>query len=224
MKMHSYMTVNGYLRYASTRSEELLTELERVTLAVGSMEDAIESAKSRRAELDYAEAAAGGGTGTGSESEMGPSVSVTPGLSTGTTTSHYTDASTANALRKRLAAVAANPALGTPSLELPNPNFHVAGLETPDVEQEKQNSRSRISAPAKPPAYALVDHPDEGIAALAREYCEIDSELTSSGPNYVKFPDNITWKNFAVYHCIPTLVYELEYPRTDRWVSFRSES
>ena len=30
------------------------------------------------------------------------------------------------------------------------------------------------------------------------------------------FPNNITFLNFADYLLVPTLVYELEYPRTDR--------
>lgn len=221
MKMHSYMTINGYLKYVSTRSEELLTELERVTLRVGGMDKAINTATSHRAELD-AEAAAA--TNTGSESDVASSIgNVTPGPSTANSTSHYTDASTANALRKRLVAVASNSTLGTPSLELPNPRFSI-GNGLPNAEQDQEASRSHISAPANPPAYALVDHPDETISALAKEYSEIDGELTSSGPIYVKWPNNITWKNFAVYHAIPTLVYELEYPRTDRYVSFRTSA
>lgn len=211
MKMHSYLTINGYLKYVATRADELLTELERVTLRVGGLDAAIDTARSHRAELD-AEAAAGANT---SESDVASSIgAITPGPSTGTgtSTSHYTDASTANALRQRLTAVAANPALGTPALELPNPAF-----PTPDADAEEK-ARSHLSAPAKPPAYALVDHPDETISALAREYAETDGELTSAGPVYVTWPHNITWKNFAVYTAIPTLVYELEYPRTDRYV------
>ncbi|KZP25532.1 hypothetical protein FIBSPDRAFT_733698 [Athelia psychrophila] len=206
MKMHSYMTINGYLKYAATRAEELLAELERVTLPVGGLEKAIDTARFHRAELD-AEAAAA--------TTRAATASITPGPSTATSTSHYTDASTANALRQRLGAVTSDPALGTPSLELPNPKFTISsGSSNADAEHEA--SRAHPAAPAKPPAYALVDHPDEGIAALAREYAEIEGELTSSGPVYVKWPHNITWKNFAVYHAIPTLVYELEYPRTDR--------
>jgi len=68
--------------------------------------------------------------------------------------------------------------------------------------------------------HVLVYHPDEKIAALAHEYSELRSELVSPGPEYVTWPDNITWKNFAEYQLIPTLVYELEYPRTDRSVAF----
>ena len=46
----------------------------------------------------------------------------------------------------------------------------------------------------------------------------MEGELTGIGPEYVRWPENITYKNFAVYQLVPTLVYELEYPRTDRYV------
>ncbi|KAI0305859.1 MBOAT, membrane-bound O-acyltransferase family-domain-containing protein [Multifurca ochricompacta] len=63
---------------------------------------------------------------------------------------------------------------------------------------------------------SLVDHPDPHISTLAAEYLELESELVSSGPERVRWPENITLKNFAVYQLIPTLVYELEFPRTKR--------
>jgi sterol O-acyltransferase len=62
----------------------------------------------------------------------------------------------------------------------------------------------------------LVDHPDPEISALATEYVDLESELVSSGPERVRWPENITFKNFAVYQLIPTLVYELEFPRTNK--------
>lgn len=70
----------------------------------------------------------------------------------------------------------------------------------------------------KPAPHTLVDHPDESIASLAREYSELESELVSTGPEYIRWPNNITYKNFATYMLIPSLVYELEYPRTERYV------
>ena len=71
----------------------------------------------------------------------------------------------------------------------------------------------------KPGPHPLVDHPDETISAIARDYSELESELISTGPQYIRWPANITYKNFWEYLLIPTLVYELEYPRTDRCVS-----
>lgn len=80
----------------------------------------------------------------------------------------------------------------------------------PNTKEKKRNS--------KPTPHPLVDHPDERISSLAKEYTEMEGELTGIGPEYVRWPENITYKNFAVYQLVPTLVYELEYPRTDRYV------
>ncbi|KAJ7224178.1 MBOAT, membrane-bound O-acyltransferase family-domain-containing protein [Mycena pura] len=102
------------------------------------------------------------------------------------TTTSYVDAPTAAALRQRLAAVS----------EAPIP-----------VKRKEEPVNSPL---------VLVDHPNEGISAMAVDYSELDRELTSAGPCSVTYPNNITFKNFAVYQLIPTLVYELEYPRTDR--------
>lgn len=179
----------------------MLEELRAATKEFGGWEEAVAAANSHRAELDA------GKTGTGSESEMTPSL--TPAEPHGTTTTSYTDASTANALRKRLLAVSANSKVSTPSVELPD--FPVSS-ETPVGTDEPLRSPN-----APPSPHPLVDHPDESLSALAKEYSELESELTSSGPNYVRWPNNITLKNFAVYQLIPTLVYELEYPRTERY-------
>jgi sterol O-acyltransferase len=68
-----------------------------------------------------------------------------------------------------------------------------------------------------PPPHPLVHHPNAEIATLAGEYSDVLSELRSSGPkDYTQWPENVTWKNFAVYQLIPSLVYELEYPRTTK--------
>jgi len=64
--------------------------------------------------------------------------------------------------------------------------------------------------------HPLVDHPDDKISELAQEFSELDAELVSTGPSKVRWPNNISWSNFADYQLIPTLVYDLEYPRTER--------
>ena len=64
--------------------------------------------------------------------------------------------------------------------------------------------------------HPLVDHPDQQISELAQDFSELDSELVSTGPAKVRWPNNISWSDFADYQLIPTLVYDLEYPRTER--------
>jgi sterol O-acyltransferase len=104
--------------------------------------------------------------------------------------------------------------LGTSYAEVPsaaalrNRLIRVAGTETPS---------EALSDDDKITSHILVNHPDPHISALATEYTELESELVSSGPERVRWPENITFKNFAVYQLIPTLVYELEYPRTKRY-------
>ena len=99
------------------------------------------------------------------------------------------DVSTAYALRQRLNAM----------VSLPN--------------NDSQSSPLREGVDAVHP---LIHHPDPEISEMAKDYSELQSELTSSGPNHVTWPNNISWKDFAMYQLIPTLVYDLEYPRTDR--------
>jgi len=66
------------------------------------------------------------------------------------------------------------------------------------------------------PEHPLVHHPDERIVALAHRLHECEAELTGTGATKTRWPANITFTNFAVYQLIPTLVYELEFPRTRR--------
>ncbi|KAH8926453.1 hypothetical protein BT69DRAFT_1259288 [Atractiella rhizophila] len=59
-------------------------------------------------------------------------------------------------------------------------------------------------------------HPDESLSKLANEAIDLEEALTSDGVKKVRWPANITMLNFVDYLLVPTLVYELEYPRTNR--------
>lgn len=72
--------------------------------------------------------------------------------------------------------------------------------------------------PSNLPPHPLTYHPDPEISELAKDMTELESELTSTGPERVRWPANITWANYADYLLVPSLVYELEFPRTDRYV------
>ena len=100
------------------------------------------------------------------------------------------EVSAASALRQRLAGAAAAAK-----------NETVATEHTADIAEEP---------------YPLADHPDEKVSELAEEYSKLDAELVSTGSARVRWPNNISWSNFADYQLIPTLVYDLEYPRTER--------
>ena len=66
------------------------------------------------------------------------------------------------------------------------------------------------------PSEILSHHPDGNIAALAKAHVELERELTGPVEGKVRWPANITLRDFAWYQLTPTLVYELEYPRTER--------
>lgn len=67
---------------------------------------------------------------------------------------------------------------------------------------------------------------DEGLAVveeklrLVQEIENAERDLTGKTFGKVKYPNNLTYSNFAEFMFCPTLVYELEYPRTDRYPSF----
>ncbi|CAE6536531.1 unnamed protein product [Rhizoctonia solani] len=93
---------------------------------------------------------------------------------------------------------------------------------TEPVKKEENISQPRSSSyfptgdvPLLPP-HPLVNHPSSNIALLAQGLTDMDLELTSTGKNRVRFPDNISYANFLDFQMVPTLCYELEYPRTER--------
>lgn len=118
----------------------------------------------------------------------GVSPSITP-LPDGATKS-YIDGDMAQALRSRLLSV---------------PETVVNADHNQPVEGRKEDDYT-----------VLVYHPDEEISGLAHQLTEMDAELTGPGTGKVRWPANIGLKSFADYMLIPTLVYELEYPRTER--------
>ncbi|KAG2338615.1 hypothetical protein BDR05DRAFT_940153 [Suillus weaverae] len=189
MKMYSYVSVNGYLQWISRRSIDVLAELDGATTRVGGLEQALRDATSKRAQ---AQAASRSAETPVTDATSTPMEMCTPDAE-GVSIKSYTDVKTATALRQRLAAVSKNT----------------------ESERGAVNGSERGGDKVEV-ACVLSYHPDELVAGLAKEFLDLDSELVSTGPEQVRWPDNITYRNFAVYQLIPTLVYELEYPRTDR--------
>lgn len=194
MKVHSYLSVNGNMQWIAQQSKDLLHQLRATTNDVGGWEKALALAEAHQVELDSATQSS---FSSDDYSEATPSG--TPHIPHGTSAS-YMDASTAMALRKRLAAVAMESAE-----KVQIPDAYSVGLSKAD------DGKPIVGFP-----HPLVYHPDERVSSLAKVYSEVQRELVSTGPHYVVWPNNISLKNFAVYQLIPSLVYELEYPRTDR--------
>ncbi|PPQ64222.1 hypothetical protein CVT24_008598 [Panaeolus cyanescens] len=220
MKMHSYITVNGQLQDVSRQSQRLRRKLEKATESVGGWDRAMKIATEKQAEIEAASSSSNSPPNEPNEKEGTPVPIGTPVVPTGASSS-YVDVNTAHKLRKRLASVAAQSYQnGSHKLTPENdPSVQVVHkLQTRDGTQPAsyviQDDETELPEGVMP--NPLIHHPDSQIAALAKDYSELQSEMVSTGPVYVKWPQNITWKNFAVYQLIPSLVYELEYPRTDR--------
>ncbi|KAF5387329.1 hypothetical protein D9757_005730 [Collybiopsis confluens] len=212
MKMHSYMTVNGYLTWVSEESDKVLGELRKVTeVEGGGWDRSIAVAKEHRAAVDY-QSSASASTESLTPSRMSsdsPPVAGTPPIPLGVQAS-YVDPETARALRQRLAFISDdNGVVNADSKDV------VEGLG-PSITYKKTDDESdkHPTSPLSP--HPLVDHPNPDISTLAKGYTELQGELTSTGPLYVAYPENLTAKNLAVYMLIPTLVYQLEYPRTNK--------
>ena len=190
MKMHSYMATNGYLQYLNRKFEHTMNKLRSATSQVGGWDVAITEAGAVHSDKD-----ARATSTTPEEVGVSPSISPMPG---GTQRS-YIDGDVAVALRKKL-------------LSVPQERDRA-----PHDQEHHGDEKPALKDPKKDYSI-LVHHPNEDIAALAEELVDMDSELTSQGPNKVRWPDNTNWRSFVDYMLIPTLVYELEFPRTDKYV------
>jgi sterol O-acyltransferase len=78
---------------------------------------------------------------------------------------------------------------------------------------------------------ALKDDDDTGFSRvtsiaedrerLVREIEAAERSLTGTVAEEVTYPDNLTYANFLDYMFCPTLIYELEYPRTEKYTPGR---
>jgi sterol O-acyltransferase len=193
MKMYSYVSVNGHLQWIYRRSIDVFAELNDATARVGGLEQALRDATSKRAQTQAASQPADTPVTNVTSTPM---ETCTPDPE-GVLMKSYTDVKTAAALRQRLAAVSSS------------------SDEKTESERGAVDGGGRKNEKVEV-ACVLSYHPDELVAGLAKEFLDLDSELVSTGPEQVRWPDNVTYRNFAVYQLIPTLVYDLEYPRTDR--------
>ncbi|GAA5943472.1 uncharacterized protein JCM15063_006483 [Sporobolomyces koalae] len=130
---------------------------------------------------------------------------------TGVTTSSDSSVSTSN--------------LATPPLAHKLASAEAAVLEESSVLHHRTSQARRhepLSAPQpvregdapREGIETLTWHPREELSRLAMAIAEDKEFLTSSGPQQNSFPNNVSFLNFIDYLLIPTLVYELEYPRT----------
>lgn len=210
MKMHSYMATNGHLQKVHRDFQSAFTSLRSATSKVGGWDSALVEARARALSAGTDPMPSGAASKNVSGEGYGtPNLSSELSTLPNGTTRSYIDGDMAVALRKRLQDVPQNDANGTTSR---------------DVKDQLQNGGSKGDRDT-PEYTALVYHPDKEVSELAGQLLDLDEELTSQGELHVRWPDNISVGNFATYMLIPTLVYELEYPRTKKYVgNLSSES
>lgn len=198
MKMHSYLSINGHLQHVSRQSMHLLNQLRKATLELGGWDQAMKDAKAPVSD------------NSPEDTSVTSTPSRTPDVPEGSSSS-YIDPASANILRKRLAAMALDQN-DKETVQIVEKIISREAGYSATISSNITGVKETIQLSQHP----LVLHSDPSISALAKEYSDFQAELTSLGPDQVTWPNNITWKNFAVYQLIPTLVYELEYPRTDQ--------
>jgi sterol O-acyltransferase len=210
------MAVNGYLQTVDERAIIVQRKLRARTEDVGGWDEAVSDARAKREELEQEDT---------TPSETPALIISGDGIrATGKEGNYFSQGPAATALRNRLQN------LDVPIPSTLNTSTMPTSLNPDRAKPLKRNlsaasmnsDSSHMSTPAPkedailPAPHVLVDHPDKSISNLARDLSEMEVELTSTGKNQVRWPANLTWWNYIDYQLLPTLVYELEYPRTER--------
>lgn len=100
------------------------------------------------------------------------------------------------------------------------------GLPAPssDLPQGTSLEPSHNTTPHTPQEPNVLSYSSNSkVALLARNIDAMEDELRSNGAERTVWPQNVTWGNYTDYMFLPTLVYQLEYPRTTTWVSCRPQ-
>jgi sterol O-acyltransferase len=232
--MHSYMAHNGMLATVFFRLQEEKIELAQVVDSLpGGREAVLREAADRRAELESQQASMNEGT-----TPLGtPGIATpAPGAMTPTGSTGYGDPS--EAFRRHLINLAesTSPPKGSSSTRESSPDgsdFRRRSVTKP----VKTKSTLAMDALPKPqanlpvgtslePSHKTSPHdssppgtlawsPNERVALLARNIDAMEDELKSNGANRLVWPQNVTYRHFFDYFTFPTLVYQLEYPRTN---------
>jgi sterol O-acyltransferase len=134
-------------------------------------------------------------------------------------------------LREAAAAKAKQVLRATPKVNGSAISADTTATSAPTTHPSSTMSRRRHSGlyPKRRPSQPLLDekdddisllefHPDETVADLAISIKDLTDELVSTSSKVV-WPANVTYSNYMDYLLVPTLVYELEYPRTTTCVS-----
>lgn len=231
--MHSYMAHNGMLSQVSIRLQQERAALDHLVNSLsGGREKALEEAAARKAHLEAQQDASELPTpnGTPSHSRRGSVSEAGSPVQGGT---HYQNP--VAAAGRQLANVTAAASLykhghsevlqesvdlrhrSVTRLSKKKSKSALANLPEPAKDLPQGTSLEPLASvhPHETAApSALAWSPNERIALLARNIDAMEAELQSNGAKKLKWPANVTLRHFVDFMFFPTLVYQLEYPRT----------
>ncbi|PWN50101.1 MBOAT-domain-containing protein [Violaceomyces palustris] len=233
MKIHSYMAVNGSMadlyhrmRRVEGMLEERVAEVSKVPPNKGTeafrdaWAKALEEAGQLVAQPEDKEAGR-------SEAPTADTTWPSPESQRGT-----------SSLRLRKNATPLDSANGATEEREKSPSLKQAGEDSldarvvPEAEGRRRKRLARkvsVSRGTIRDPHPLANHPDKLISELARDIENMREDLLSSPEattsglmadehivkqDPVMWPENVTYANFWDYLLVPTLVYELQYPRT----------
>ncbi|BEI84302.1 hypothetical protein CcaverHIS002_0409060 [Cutaneotrichosporon cavernicola] len=210
MKMHSYMSHNGMLANVNARLiEEKRTLHEYLNSLPGGHEAALAEAAERKGELEAREASAPriSEPATPAPTPTPPQIRVPNDNGAVLSETSARLGLNGNAkkkngeVRRRIrSSKPATDALPAPQSGLPRGT---------SLEPAHTTSPHAKRAPT-----LLAWSSDPKIALLARNIDAMSDELCSNGERGLVWPQNVTYKHFIEFMFFPTLVYQLEYPRT----------
>ncbi|WVQ74464.1 hypothetical protein IAR50_004065 [Cryptococcus sp. DSM 104548] len=229
MKMHSYMAHNGMLATVSRRLQKERKRLDKVIAEYpGGREALLREAGSRKAELEAedAEHAGSGSTPLGTPAIEDVTSAQLTSPSTG-----YEDPSALP--QKEQAVVSERESVGVSSAK-ESASRSEARQRLHIDPKRKSNAKDALPSPRpdlplgtslepsfttsphtlSPPG-ALAWSSNEEVALLATNIDAMQEELKSNGALGLVWPQNVTYKHFWEFMLFPTLVYQLEYPRTE---------
>ncbi|EIW67053.1 hypothetical protein TREMEDRAFT_34263 [Tremella mesenterica DSM 1558] len=229
MKMHSYMAHNGMLSMVHDRLQEEQATLDQLVDSLpGGREAVLAEAAAHQVEIETKVKAEITPVATPAVSLPGtPSIT---GMPTTNGLTSYEDPAEAvkrhMGLRSETALVTArntSPEKGSPGPELRKRNAKAAkksleALPEPqaDLPQGTSLEPSHTTTPhARKPPHPLAWSSHERVALLAQNISAMQEELRSNGAKGLVWPQNVTYRHFFEYIFTPTLVYQLEYPRTN---------
>lgn len=233
MKIHSYCSMNGYYSSQQIQYNKVLSKLKKLVSSepsLGGWDNAVNLATAKREEGLRAQEKANqilyssspeslASTPSASRIPSGDIQSLSKILANSQASATTNGNGTSPPLHDHQSPLATQASANVLRQRLHS--LHALQTDA-SVTQHSMNASapltSTIDDPYDPRRHILCHHSSSEVSALAQELTDIDIELTAPGgygnKEPVRWPKNISLWNFMDYQLIPTLVYEMQYPRT----------